>query len=254
MSLIYNLVDFLLMNNNEKDIFKKIKNEKKRIIFDVGSFEGKFTEKLLKLESKSSKSKYYLFDPNPNGLKYIERLINNNKNIFYSCIGLNDKVEKKTFYLNNFFEASGSSFQTVSKNDKLWNLSRKILIFLINIFNFKILNDYKILKVKTDTIDNFCSLNKINKIDLLKIDSEGHEEFILKGSIKMLKKRKIKTIYLEILSKKNNFNLKKKRIINFLRTHKFICLKEYPIRSVSILSNLKCSDLLFINQNYKNEK
>jgi FkbM family methyltransferase len=254
MNFIYNLVDILLMNSNEKDIFKKIKNERKKIIFDVGSFEGKFTEKLLKFEAKNSKSKYYLFDPNPNGLQYIERLINNNKNIFYSCIGLNDKVEKKTFYLNNFFEASGSSFQTVSKNDKLWNLSRKIFVFFFNIFNFKLLKNYKTLKVKTDTVDNFCKFNKINKIDLLKIDSEGHEEFILKGSIKMLKKKRIKTIYLEILSKKNNFNLKKKRIINFLKVHKFICIKEYPIRSVSILSNLKCSDFLFINQSYKNEK
>ena len=29
--------------------------------------------------------------------------------------------------------------------------------------------------------------------------------------------------------------------------------KEYPIKSVSIMCNLKSSDLLFINQNYKSE-
>ena len=130
----------------------------------------------------------------------------------------------------------------------------KDFYIFFNIFNFKLLKNYRTLKVKTNTVDNFCKFNKINKIDLLKIDSEGHEEFILKGKIKMLKKKRIKTIYLEILSKKNNFNLKRKRIINFLKVHKFICIKEYPIRSVSILSNLKCSDFLFINQRYKNEK
>ena len=254
MSFIYNLVDILLMNNNEKDIFKIIKNEKNKIVFDVGSFEGKFTEKILKLEKKNSKSKYFLFDPNPNAYKYVQRLINRNKNIFFKCVGLNNKIGEKSFYLNSFFEASGSSFQTDSKNDKLWNLSRKIVVYFFNIFNFKLLKNYKTLKVKTDTIDNFCKSNKIKKIDLLKIDSEGHEEFILKGSTKMFKKKRIKSIYLEVLSKKNNFHSKKNRIINFLKLHRFECVKEYPIRSVSVLSNLKSSDFLFINQSYNGEK
>ena len=50
MNLVYNLVDFFFMNNNEKEIFSYIKKNKKKIIFDVGSFKGKFTEKILKNE------------------------------------------------------------------------------------------------------------------------------------------------------------------------------------------------------------
>ena len=38
MNLVYNLVDFFFMNNNEKEIFSYIKKNKKKIIFDVGSF------------------------------------------------------------------------------------------------------------------------------------------------------------------------------------------------------------------------
>lgn len=253
MSIIYNLVDIFLMNSNEKDIFEIIKDTKKKVIFDVGSFQGKFTEKLIRLENKRSKSKYYLFDPNPNGQKYIKKLIQEHKNIFFNCVGLHNKIEIKTFYLNNFFEASGSSFQTILKNDKLWNLSRKIIVTLSEIFSVKTEKSFKQLRVKTNTIDNFCQSKKIKKIDVLKIDAEGHEEFILKGSLNMLKRNQVKSIYVEVLASKNNFNVKKNKIKNLLKRFQFKCIKEYPIRSVSVLSNLKCSDFFFINQKYKSE-
>ena len=87
----------------------------------------------------------------------------------------------------------------------------------------------------------FVRKKKIKYIDLLKIDSEGHEEFILKGSKDLFKKNRVNVIYLEILSQKNNFNLKKKKILNFLKNYSFKLIKEYPIKSVSILSNLRSS-------------
>ena len=253
MSIIYNLVDIFLMNSNEKDIFEIIKDTKNKVIFDVGSFQGKFTEKLIRLENKKSKSKYYLFDPNPNGQKYIKRLIQKHKNIFFSCVGLHNKIETKTFYLNNFFEASGSSFQKILKNDKLWNLSRKMIVSLSEIFSVKSEKNFKQLRIKTNTIDNFCQSKKIKKIDVLKIDAEGHEEFILRGSLNMLRRNQVKSIYVEVLANKDNFNFKKNKIKNLLKRFQFKCIKEYPIRSVSVLSDLKCSDFFFINKKYKSE-
>ena len=41
------------------------------------------------------------------------------------------------------------------------------------------------------TFDDFCKKYKIKSIDLLKIDTEGYEYYILKGAIKNLKKVKI---------------------------------------------------------------
>lgn len=253
MNLVYNLVDFFFMNNNEKEIFSYIKKNKKKIIFDVGSFKGKFTEKILKIDKNSINSKFYLFDPNPNGLKYIKKLKKNNKNIFYNCIGLDNKIKKKIFHLNRFFEASGSSFQTILKNDKMWNNSRKKVLNFFNFFNKKKLEEFEKIEVKTNTIDNFCKSKKIKNIDLLKIDAEGHEEYILKGTIKLLKKNCVNIIYVEVLSKKNSFEFKKNKIISFLNNFGFEFIKEYPIKSVSIMSDLKSSDLLFKNENYKSE-
>jgi FkbM family methyltransferase len=42
-------------------------------------------------------------------------------------------------------------------------------------------------KVKIDTLDNFCKKNNIKQINLLKIDTEGFEYYILNGSRNILK-------------------------------------------------------------------
>ena len=60
MNLVYNLVDFFFMNNNEKEIFNHIKNSDKKVIFDVGSFKGKFTEKIIKIDETKKNTKFFL--------------------------------------------------------------------------------------------------------------------------------------------------------------------------------------------------
>ncbi len=251
MNFLYNLVDIFLMNNNEKTIYKIIKNEPQKVIFDVGSFKGRFTKKILKID-QNKETKYFLFDPNPKSRLYLDELINKNPNISFDCVGLSNQTEKKIFHLNSFFEASGSSFQTISKDDKLWNISRK-LISTFNIFDLNSKNNFKSFEVKTNTIDKFCSTNQIDKIDLLKIDAEGHEEYILEGASKMFENNKVKLIYVEILSTKQLFKQKKDKILNHLEKENFKFIKEYPIHSVSILSNLKAADFLLINNNYRSD-
>ena len=135
----------------------------------------------------------------------------------------------------------------------MWNNSRKKVLNLFSFFNKKKLEEFEKIEVKTNTIDNFCKSKKIKNIDLLKIDAEGHEEYILKGTINLLKKNCVNIIYVEVLSKKNSFEFKKNKIISFLNNFGFEFIKEYPIKSVSIMSDLKSSDLLFKNENYKSE-
>lgn len=271
MTFIYNLVDYLLMNKNEKEIYQYIDNNKSKNIFDVGSFQGKFTKKIIELENESSrntkskkKNKYFLFDPNPKAKEYVNKIVKNNNNVNFYNYGVDDQLIKKKFHINKYFEASGSSFQTLIKNDKKWNLSRRFVLNIVNIIAqihkffikgyFKKLENFETIKVKTLTIDLFCKQQKIKKIDLLKIDTEGHEEHVLKGAVNFLKKNKIKLVYVEILSSKKNFSKKKRKIAEFLKQYNFRFIKEYPIKSLGILSNLSASDFLFVNENYSNDK
>ena len=53
------------------------------------------------------------------------------------------------------------------------------------------------LQVTTNTIDGFCMDNSISTIDLLKIDTEGHDFSVIKGAEKMLSSNCISFIYFE---------------------------------------------------------
>jgi len=223
---LYNLVDKFLMRDFTELIIKNLKT-KKPIIFDVGCFVGNFSRNLKKKLNLKNKN-FYLFDANPN-LKI--------KDFRYNNLVFSDKIQKRNFYLNEFFPASGSSLKEDVKNDLKWNYTRKLITLSPN-------KGFKILKVKTNTIDNFCKNNKVTKIDILKIDVEGSELEILKGSKKILHKTKI--IQVEILQNKKNFNKIKKKITILLKKYNFHKTSEKNIYSVSLFSNLKSSDLLFI--------
>lgn len=53
-------------------------------------------------------------------------------------------------------------------------------------------------EVTIDTLDNYCSVNKIDSIDFLKIDTEGYEMEVLLGGLEKIKGGKVKFILLEL--------------------------------------------------------
>jgi FkbM family methyltransferase len=53
------------------------------------------------------------------------------------------------------------------------------------------------LTVQCTTLDSYCAQNKIERIDVLKIDTEGFDLMVLQGSQAMLQKHRIKFIYVE---------------------------------------------------------
>ena len=61
--------------------------------------------------------------------------------------------------------------------------------------DLKPINEFE---VKTTTIDDYCSDNNIDKIDVLKIDVEGYEYNVLQGARKMLESHSIEMIIFEI--------------------------------------------------------
>ena len=236
------------MNEIEDEIIKFLRKDNK-IIFDVGCFKGNFTNNFIKNDKKlGHMSNYYMFDPNPDVKEYLKSMLVNDK-IKYFNIALDNTNSRKKFYLNNFFESSGSSLDPFILNDKKWVNTRK---FFMSIFQpFKKIQEFSEIYVNTKTLDSFCDENKITHIDLLKIDAEGNEKNILLGSERLLKERRIDSIYVEIGETKKNFETKKNSVENYLKEHNFELKFSLPIRSFSFLSNLKATDNLFINSNLR---
>ena len=197
----------------EKKITNFVKNNNKLIIFDVGCYKGVFTKTVLNIIGKE-KCKCYLFDINKKVKNYIKDL-SRSKNIFYNEIALNDKNGSATYNYNSFFESSGSSLSSIAKNDGKWIFSRKLILkfLLIGTGNKNFIK----YRVPTITLDTFLKKKKIKLIDILKVDIDGSEYKFLRGANRTLKKNKIGTILIEICDKKNTYDKKEIKIINYLK-------------------------------------
>ena len=244
--LVYNLLNVFSSNEVENDIIQYLK-KKDKIVFDIGCFRGAFTENFIKNEQKLGiKSNFFLFDPNPNIKSYIKQLLQNEKVKYFNFAFDNSNTNKK-FYLNNWFEPSGSSLNTMIRDDKKWTTSRKLIMQILS--PFKRIGNFSEINVQTQTLDNFCLNEKIENIDVLKIDTEGNDLNVLKGAKKLLSENKIKVIYTEISGTKINFKEKEKSTIDFLNDYNFDLKKIYRNKTFSILSGLRVTDNLFINRN-----
>jgi len=234
-----------IFSNNLITVLAKIlnkNNNKKLNIIDIGCYIGHFSNTINReLKSFNGKIFFYLIDPN---YKILDSLKLLKFKFSFHNIAIHNNNKKKLFYLNNFFQSSGSSLNKITVNDNLWNFSRRI--FSLNLFK----KNYSKLKVQCQTLDNFVKEHHIKKIDLLKFDTEGNELNILKGARKALKNTKV--VYFEILSKKSFFFNKFKKINSILLNNNFFLYKKKRIKTVSFLSNLIAYDLIYLKcDNYK---
>ena len=243
---IYYLLNKFFMNEVEGEILKYFKKEDK-IVFDVGCFRGNFTKNFINNEKKLGiKSNFFLFDPNPNVKSYLKQLLQNEKVKYFNLAFDNSNTNKK-FYLNTFMEPAGSSLNTMLRDDKKWSSSRKFIMQILQ--PFKRIGGFSEINVQTQTLDNFCLGEKIENIDVLKVDTEGNDLNVLKGAKKLLSENKIKVIYTEISSTKINFKEKEKNTIDFLNSYNFDLRKIYKNKTFSTLSGLRVTDNLFVNRN-----
>lgn len=172
-----NLIKFCLSlfdSLTEKKIINKLKkvflNKKTISLIDIGAHKGEYISSIIK---NFHISKAYCFEPNPKVFKILNNEISFNKKIKLLNYGASNKSGNILF--NENIESSSSSINELNQNS---NYYKKKFFFL----NFLGL-DYvtKKIEIKVVTLNDFIIENNIIKIDLLKIDTEGHEFQILSG-------------------------------------------------------------------------
>jgi len=203
-----------------KKIFFNIK--KLDYIIDVGSNKGQFSLLVLKYFSKI---KIFSFEPQLNLIKIQKKILTNTK--FYNiCLG--NKNFKHALYVTERADSS-SLLEPLLINNPIYKTKKKV-------------------KVKVKKLDNVLNL-PFAKIKLLKIDVQGYELEVLKGSKKNL--NGIDYILLEISSKEMYKNQPPKaKIISFLRNKNFKLIK---VLNKSYTDDYWQADYLFFNIKKNNE-
>jgi FkbM family methyltransferase len=142
------------------------------IVFDVGANVGEWTER--SVESNSNLS-VHCFEPDPDAFAHIKTLFEKNPNIFLSNVAIGEQCKPTiTFY-------------RAGKGNKQNSL------YLRDSFS----NETETYDVKLIDLKHYCEQKSISKIDLLKIDVEGNDVNVLKGSKKLMESQSIKVIQIE---------------------------------------------------------
>jgi len=182
--LIINFFDYF--QQKKIFIFLKKKIKKNAILFDVGAHHGETIKNFIKYFNFSTIHSFEASNKNFKLLK-IKSKKNQEYKIFLNNFGLSDI--NKGLKIKEFKETSSTTLSGINHDSKYYKRKIKVLGLKEN------KRIYKNSDVKLNRLDNYCEEKKINKIDLLKIDTEGHEYFVIKGSTNVL--TKIKYIYFE---------------------------------------------------------
>lgn len=179
IKFILNIFDFFTQQKILEALSKKFENNSLSVLVDVGSHKGEYINSIKK---KFNIQKIYGFEPNPDIFKILKKKTVDEKiNLFN--FGISDENGRIEFYKN--LETSSSTINKLNTNSKYY----KKKYFLLNIFNSK--EVIKKIEINVLRLDEFIHSNKIDKIDLIKIDTEGYELKVIKSLEKKIENVKI---------------------------------------------------------------
>ncbi len=192
-------------------------NNSRLTFFDIGANIGDYS---ILLQKYFQDSNIIAFEPHPEIFNTLKGNTSSHKNIASHNFGMSSI--SKTLKL----------YQDKSLHSELCSVYREVF----DKYNSKNVVSFE---VKLNTIDEFCEINSISKINFLKIDTEGHEFKCLEGAKNKIKKNEIDVIQFEF----NHMNAISRVFVNDFQE----LLNNY------ILFRLNTNSLIYLDKDGFNE-
>lgn len=211
-NLFHYFLNFLDSNLQQKnlDIIKKHLKNNIDVYVDVGAHNGEMIEII---SNEFVVNKILAIEPNPDCYLKLKKIKYFKKLLIFN-LALSDKKGFDFLKIGHI-----STMSTINDlNDK--SVYTKFKKIIMSIFYFSNQIYKRKIKIKKDLLSNILKLSKIKKIDLLKIDTEGHEFNVLKGAKKFLKNTHLVLFefhYDDSIIKKYSYN----DVNNFLQKENF---------------------------------
>ena len=205
--------------------FLKIYRSNIKIVFDVGGHRG---ETLIIYSKYFKLSKIYSFEPIRENYNFLIEAKNNLSKKYSNTEFITENValgsSNKDITIKFMKESSSSTIKNINTNSNYFKKKSKFLYKK----NQNFFEDKKITQL---SINSYMKINKIDQIDLLKIDTEGYEYEVLLGTDKYLHKIKIIIFehhYDNMIEKKYTFSDINKLLLN--NNFQQIYKKKMPFR------------------------
>ncbi len=195
-----------------------------QVVFDVGANKGQFLKKLKRWFPNST---VHCFEPGP-GIDKLTRRSRRYRNMVLNTDAMGSKCRKETFMVNS-----------------LWGMSSFLKPGEVN---WGKVTEEK--EVDVITFDHYCAFNHIDRVSLLKIDTQGYELEVLKGAQEAMKDNCIHMVYLELIFTEIYKGLPRfDEIITFLLDNRFELVAFYEMLSGQRKTG-GWTDALFVNPHY----
>lgn len=161
------------------DVFEFISASETRVVIDVGANEGQSGLEFLKLFPEAT---IHSFEPNPPVYEPLRSLSGKHSRWEVHKAALGSEPGQADFNVTAFHQSSS----LLKGNPE----AKRILN--------KALDCVEVIQVPVVTLDDFSRKHSIDKIDLLKIDTQGYELHVLRGAKDLMAGQRIGAISLEV--------------------------------------------------------
>ena len=144
------------------------------VFFDVGANIGQTSSAALKSFPSAT---VFAFEPDKTTFGALTEHVRDSRFQPYN-LALSDKAGEARFFDYGAFATSNSLVEDAQYATRAGHAST-------------------IRSVECDTLDGFCRSHSIDRIDVLKIDTEGHEMAVLQGAPEMLSSHRIRFVFVE---------------------------------------------------------
>ena len=212
-----------LSSFHHKRIFKYLNKLDIEKIIDIGAHKGEFLENMLKIEKINS---FYAFEPQKNIFNELnEKFLKNRKITMFNC-AMDKEITKKKLKINK-----------LSSTSSLAEINEKSLYLKFKNFLTRTKSNFEYeYEVQTSTVDKIFESISLKRT-LLKIDVEGFEINVIRGSQIKLKENPFILI-------ENQFGNHYKNN-NFIDIIKLLSKENFKIHKKFVFPTMHYQDVLF---------
>jgi FkbM family methyltransferase len=201
-----NKEDFAIMSRHEDEIIDHFNTKQGDIVVDVGAHMGKYT--IIASKRVGANGKVIAIEAHPGNYEMLNHNIKLNG--LTNVIPLNYAVYSKESKIKLYMPDEESGY--TMHHSVMFN-------YLSSKYPLQGKDNEKFIEVNANTLDNLLQKNGISQVNWIKIDVEGAEFEVLKGSANILSRSKDISLLIEIHNPGDTNHYK--QIIDFLKPYNF---------------------------------